>query len=77
MPDGKLVEMYSLAEEYVYTTGLDFIRQVLKRKTYDVGSVELKFYQIAKNVARLFDRPAEKKYKICAFELLRYIHMNT
>lgn len=76
MPNGDHKEMYDLAEEYIYITGLDFIRQVLKRKTYDVGSVELKFYQIAKNVARLFDRPTDKKYKIAAYELIRYIHTN-
>jgi len=51
MPDGQVVFMDELGEGYIFNTGLSFIRQVLRRKTYDVGSVELKFYVIAKNVA--------------------------
>jgi len=51
MPDGQVVYMEEMGEEYIFNTGLRFIKQVLKRKTYDVGSVELKFYVIAKNVA--------------------------
>ena len=46
--------MKALNERYIFDTGLDFIRATLKRKTYDVGSVELKFYVLAKNVAALF-----------------------
>jgi len=51
MPDGQVVYMDEVGEGYIFNTGLRFIKQVLKRKTYDVGSVELKFYVIAKNVA--------------------------
>jgi len=51
MPDGQVVYMDEVGESYIFNTGLRFIMQVLKRKTYDVGSVELKFYVIAKNVA--------------------------
>ena len=54
IPNGELVSMKKLGEEYLFQTGVRFIRLVLKRKTYDVGSVELKFYVIAKNLAELF-----------------------
>lgn len=54
MPNGEIMQMEQLGEDYIFNTGLKFIRQTLKRKTYDVGSVELKFYVIAKNVAQLF-----------------------
>jgi hypothetical protein len=47
---------------------------VLKRKTYDVGSVELKFYVIAKNVAALFYAGTKREYKMNAYELLKYIY---
>ena len=54
MPNNKKIPMKTLNEKYIFDTGLDFIRATLKRKTYDVGSVELKFYVLAKNVAACF-----------------------
>jgi hypothetical protein len=54
MPNSVKIPMRSLNEEYIYTTGIAFIKATLKRKTYDVGSVELKFYVLAKNVAATF-----------------------
>jgi len=46
----------------------------LKRKTYDVGSVELKFYVLAKNVAAAFYAATNKKHQIAALDLLKYIY---
>lgn len=66
--------MSKLNEEYLFVYGLDFIRNTLKRKTYDVGSVELKFYVIVKNCAQLFYSTNDKKNKIKAYELLNYIY---
>ena len=54
MPNSVKIPMRSLNEEYIYKTGIAFIKATLKRKTYDVGSVELKFYVLAKNVAATF-----------------------
>ena len=66
--------MLDVAEDYIYRTGLSFIKLVLKRKTYDVGSVELKFYVIAKNVAALFYHTPKKEFRLLSLDLLRYIH---
>jgi hypothetical protein len=74
MPNGEIQPMLDLAEDYIYNTGLAFIKSVLKRKTYDVGSVELKFYVIASNVAALFYAGTKREYKMRAYELLCYIY---
>ncbi len=73
MPNGQIYPMLDLAEDYIYNTGLSFIKSVLKRKTYDVGSVELKFYVIAKNVAALFYAGTKREHKMQALDLLKYI----
>ena len=73
MPNGTLQTMYDLCEDYIFHAGLAFIKSTLKRKTYDVGSVELKFYVIAKNVAALFYYTNKREYKIITYELLKYI----
>lgn len=51
MPNGEILQMTDICEQYLFETATKFIRSTLKRKTYDVGSVELKFYVTAKNVA--------------------------
>lgn len=66
--------MEKLNEEYLYIYGLDFIKATLKKKTYDVGSVELKFYVLVKNCAALFYHTNDKHNKLAAFELLNYIY---
>ena len=58
----------------MYIYGLDFIKATLKRKTYDVGSVELKFYVLVKNCAALFYHTSDQHNKLAAFELLNYIY---
>ena len=74
MPNGKKIKMTKLNEDYLFIYGLNFIYHTLKRKTYDVGSVELKFYVIAKNIASLFYHTTDKRNKIKAYELLSYIY---
>jgi hypothetical protein len=66
--------MKALNERYIFDTGLDFIRATLKRKTYDVGSVELKFYVLAKNVAALFYHTEDRHNQAKALDLLKYIY---
>ena len=66
--------MKALNEKYIFDTGLDFIRATLKRKTYDVGSVELKFYVLAKNVAALFYHTDDRQNQAKALDLLKYIY---
>lgn len=66
--------MTKLNEEYLFKYCLGFIYQTLKRKTYDVGSVELKFYVLVKNCAALFYHAEDKNNKLAAFELLNYIY---
>jgi hypothetical protein len=72
-PNSKKFPMKTLNEKYIFESTLDFIKATLKRKTYDVGSVELKFYVLAKNVAALFYHTQDKRNKIKALELLKYI----
>lgn len=60
-PSGKRVPMKTLQEQYIFGTGLEFIKATLKRKTYDVGSVELKFYVLAKNIAFTFYHTKDPK----------------
>lgn len=74
MPNGKKIPMQQLNKQYIFGTGLNFIKATLKRKTYDVGHVELKFYVLAKNVAAAFYAATEKKHQIAALELLKYIY---
>lgn len=66
--------MQKLNEAYLFGQGLNFIKSTLKRKTYDVGSVELKFYVLVKNCAALFYHSNNNKRKIQAYELLNYIY---
>jgi hypothetical protein len=61
MPNGKSISMKTLNETYIFGCGFDFIKATLKRKTYDVGSVELKFYVLAKHVAATFYHTTERK----------------
>jgi hypothetical protein len=53
--------MKTLNEKYIFETGLNFIKATLKRKTYDVGSVELKFYVLAANVSSCFYHTTDRK----------------
>ena len=55
MPNGRKIPYKVLNEKFIYETGLDFIKATLKRKTYDVGSVELKFYVLANRANQLFN----------------------
>lgn len=59
MPNGNLVDMKVLNEKFIFGTGLNFIKATLKRKTYDVGSVELKFYVLAKKIAETFYKTSD------------------
>ena len=46
----------------------------MKRKTYDVGSVELKFYVLAANVANLFYVAEEREHQLAAYDLIKFIY---
>ena len=74
MPNGKKIAMKSLNEKYLFGSGLNFIKATLKRKTYDVGSVELKFYVLAKNVANCFYHAHDRTHILATFDLLKYIY---
>ena len=70
MPNGKKVQMNKLCEDYIFYTGFNFIKAVLKRKKYDVGSLELKFYVLAKKVAETFYYTKDKKQQRQALNLI-------
>jgi len=62
MPNGKKISMIELNAQYIFQTCLDFIRATLKKKNYDAGSVELKFFVLGARVAALFYHTTEIKY---------------
>lgn len=53
--------MSQLCEDYIYGTCFQFIKSTLIRKKEDVGSVDLKFYQLMKLVAAVFYHTNNKK----------------
>lgn len=75
-PNGNKIPMTELNERYIFGAALDFIRATLQKKTYAVGSVELKFYVLGAKVAALFYAAKEKKHKHAVLALLRYMHDN-
>ena len=74
MPNGKKISMIELNAQYIFKTCLDFIRATLKKKNYDAGSVELKFFVLGARVAALFYHTTEIKYQYMTLQLLEYMY---
>ena len=54
LPTGKKQMMYDLAEEYIFSKGLPFMKWTIIKKPSDIGSFDMKFFDIGKNLASLF-----------------------
>ena len=74
LPTGKSHQMRDIAEKYIFCTGQMFMKMALKRKTYDVGAFDMKFFTIVKNIAQLYYKVQNPQYKLNVFELLIYIN---
>lgn len=66
--------MEALNAEYIFGSALEFIKSTLKRKTYDVGSVELKFYVLVKGVAMSFLSAKDTKHKLAVYDTISFIY---
>lgn len=76
LPTGKKQMMYDLAEEYIFDKGLPFMKWTIIKKPSDIGSFDMKFFDIGKNLASLFYKVQNTKRKLQIFHLLSYIHTN-
>ena len=67
--------MLDVAEEYIFNSCVRFIRLALKRKNFDVGAFDMKFFNVAENLASLYYHNPDLKpeYKMSLFQLLSYI----
>jgi len=74
-PNSKSEKMHNVAEEYIFISCVRFIRLALKRKNFDVGAFDMKFFNVAENLASLYYHNPDLKpeYKMSLFQLLSYI----
>jgi hypothetical protein len=74
-PASKSRYMHDVAEEYIFLSCTKFIRLALKRKNFDVGAFDMKFFNVAENLASLYYHNPDLKpeYKMSLFELLYYM----
>ena len=73
LPTGKVLSMFSLAMEYIFDAGIKFMRVTMRKKPSDVGSFDMKFFDIGKNLASLYYKTNNRKHKLHLFELLAEI----
>lgn len=74
-PSSRSQYMHDVAEEYIFISCTKFIRLALKRKNFDVGAFDMKFFNVAENLAALYYHNPDLKpeYKMALFELLYYM----
>ena len=73
MPTGKKMSMFEIAEEYIMTTCIDFMLKTMQRKPTDIGSFDMKFFDIGKNLANLYYKARKSRHKLNIFKLLSYM----
>jgi hypothetical protein len=74
LPTGKHLSMMEEIENYIFFTGMSFMKLALKRKTYDVGAHDMKFFTIADNIAKLFYSANKAEHKLSVYELLKFMN---
>ena len=52
------------------------MEHALRRKTYDVGAFDMKFFTITENLANLYYETDTLSYKMNLFELLLYMNFS-
>lgn len=43
--------MFEIAEKYIFDIGLEFMQQTMAKKPSDIGSFDMKFFDIGKNLS--------------------------
>ena len=77
-PTGRIISNFAQAEEYIFITCVSFIRLALKRKNFDVGAFDMKFFNVAENLAALYyHKVSNPRYKLSLFNLLSYIRKSS
>lgn len=66
--------MLEVAEEYIFDVAMDFMLATMMKKPTDIGSFDMKFFDIGKNLASLYYKATQSKHKLKIFKLLAYIH---
>ncbi len=46
--------MHKIAEEYIFDVGMNLMMQTMMKKPQDIGSFDMKFFDIGKNLASLY-----------------------
>ena len=76
LPTGKTAQMKDLAEQYIFVTGVLFMKLAFKRKKYDVGASDMLFFTITSNLAALYYKVSDQlpQYKLNLLDLLCYMN---
>lgn len=73
MPTGKTLSMFEMAEEYIMGIAIEFMHKTMVRKPTDIGSFDMKFFDIGKNLASLYYKATKSSHKLQIFKLLSYM----
>ena len=65
--------MAEIVEEYILDAAIDFMQLTMQRKPTDIGSFDMKFFDIGKNIASLYYKATKPKHKLKIFGLLSYM----
>ena len=73
LPTGKTRSMLEVAEEYIFDVAIDFMLRTMQRKPTDIGSFDMKFFDIGKNIASLYYKASRSSHKYKIFNLLSFM----
>lgn len=73
LPTGKTESMHDIALEYIFDAGVNFMLKTMQKKPTDIGSFDMKFFDIGKNLATLYYKSNKRRHKLRLFELLSYM----
>ena len=65
--------MLHLAQEYIFDIGIQFMQKTMQRKPTDIGSFDMKFFDIGKNLASLYYKSNRSSHKLKLFKLLSFM----
>ena len=59
--------MLEIAEEYIFDVSMDFMLMTMKNKPTNIGSFDMKFFDIGKNLASLYYKATKSRHKLKIF----------
>ena len=65
--------MLEIAEEYIFDVSMDFMLMTMKNKPTNIGSFDMKFFDIGKNLASLYYKATKSRHKLKIFQLLSFM----